>query len=707
MNWERLKLFTLNWSGFLLITPTIFLIISGIRLLGGFESFELEAFDFLLRKRPLEPNDQRIVIVTITETDIKKQKTYPFSDLTYAKLLTNIKAQKPRVIGLDIFRDQPVQPGHDQLVKVFRTTPNLIGIGKFTGKGEDSKIAPPPALQALGQVADSSGIIDADGVVRRGFLYPITSDKAAIPSLALALAYQYLDKEEIEPKPTEDGGWLQLGKARFYPFRKNDGGYVQEDEGSYQILLNWINPSSHFQQVSFSDVLANTIAPDLLRERVVLIGSVAPSLKDDFYTPFSNKKGKTSPSVTYGVEIQANLTSQIISAALDNRPMIRVWIDLLDYLWLFIWIVGTVGLIWLARNIESPVKLLIIATKEGILLTGLLIGSVYILFLNSWWIPLVPPFLSIWVSLVVTVIYIFVERNRNYIISLEETVQQRTQALRKSLQELEATQQHLIAQERLAYLGRLTAGFNHEIKNVLSIIGRTTEGSRFLLGTLRQIFSCQNLENGDFVEIEEILTLFLENLGLISAQVERVNEIRNSLLPDSFLDFNKRPALVKTDINKLLANAYKLVYLSQKSEIDSLNPQLKTDYDDSLETIEIVPNELTMVLINLIDNAWDAVVEKQKTQPENYTQTIYLSTKNKDELLEITVQDNGIGVSQELQAEVFKPFITTKLSKRGTGLGLSIAHDIIVGRYQGNIKMVIEAEHTKFILSFPKTIKRK
>ncbi|MGH2413663.1 MAG: sensor histidine kinase, partial [Microcystaceae cyanobacterium] len=127
-----------------------------------------------------------------------------------------------------------------------------------------------------------------------------------------------------------------------------------------------------------------------------------------------------------------------------------------------------------------------------------------------------------------------------------------------------------------------------------------------------------------------------------------------------------------------------------------------TSYDISLEEIEVVPAEITIVLTNLIDNAWKAVTEQQKNYLEDYIPTILLATKDREDSIEVTIQDNGVGVSQELHSEIFKPFFTTKVAGKGTGLGLSIVHDIVVGRYHGNIQLVSETGRTKFVVSFPK-----
>ncbi|MBA3923355.1 MAG: CHASE2 domain-containing protein, partial [Nostocaceae cyanobacterium] len=166
-----------------------------IRMLGWLQPLELAAFDLSFRLRPTEATDERIVIVSIEESDLTRLKQWPFSDAVLAKLLTQISQQKPKVIGLDLYRDLPVEPGHEEITKVFKTTPNLIGIQKVIGDRFSSKVAPAPILAQLGQISANDVVVDTDGVLRRGMLFPIPGDP--LPSLGLAMATAYLKEQGI------------------------------------------------------------------------------------------------------------------------------------------------------------------------------------------------------------------------------------------------------------------------------------------------------------------------------------------------------------------------------------------------------------------------------------------------------------------------------------------------------------------------------
>lgn len=182
-NWTKLPYALQQWSGFFLSSGSIYLLVFGLRWLGWLQPSEWAAFDLFVQLRPSEPVDERIIIVGVQESDISYLGRWPASDHTLAKILTKIRAQQPKVIGLDLYRDVPVGEGYAELEAVFKTTPNLIGIEKSVGDRTSKGIAAPPALKALGQVAANDVIVDPDGRLRRAFLYPTSEGAAPLPSL--------------------------------------------------------------------------------------------------------------------------------------------------------------------------------------------------------------------------------------------------------------------------------------------------------------------------------------------------------------------------------------------------------------------------------------------------------------------------------------------------------------------------------------------
>ena len=360
----------------LIITSAIVL----LRLTGLFQGIEWNLYDRFFLIRPLEPIDERIVIVTIDDSDLSKIDQWPFPDRVLVQAIENLQQQNPSVIGLDLYRDLPVEPGYEQLVQLFKSTPSLIGVEKFVG----SKVPPPKILKDLGQVGIADMVLDADGKIRRGLLSEKSSEDNTVHlSLGTKLALVYLEKKGVTLEKL-DKFKTKLGKATIVPLRPNDGSYVRVNNGGYQILLNFRGQQDNFRTVSFSDVLENKMT--LPGKPIVLIGAIAHSLNDLYQTPYSTR-WSDSPQPTPGVVIHANLTSQIISAALDGRSMIKVWTEVQEYLWILLWsLMGTCA-IYLFKA-DKLIVLSIFIAEFGLLLFS------YQAFLQGWWVPIVPPILA-------------------------------------------------------------------------------------------------------------------------------------------------------------------------------------------------------------------------------------------------------------------------------------------------------------------------
>lgn len=401
--WKNLKNQLWEWRGICIAVPTVAALTIALRSIGGLQLLEWAALDLFFRWRPPESTETRIVLVAIEESDIRKTGDWPISDLILAQLVQKIKQQNPRAIGLDLYRDLPVEPGTEKLGNLFETTPNLIGIQKLVGDAYGESVAPSPKLKELGQIGAADILIDKDGKVRRFLLSMKNSEDETVYSFAVRLALIYLQQEDISLELLDREKFkVGLGETTFVPLRKNDGGYVDVDAGGFQILFN---PRSHvcrgkiehcdvFETVTMTEVLENRIAPNLFRDRIVLIGSTAASLKDRFFTAFSNSY-LTAPA---GVEIHADMTSQLVSAALENRPLFKVWPDGVEWGWIGLW--SGVGAIlgW---------KLLRFRWKAAsiVVVGGGAIAIAYLAFLSGWWIPIVAPLLALVGSAVAMVGY--------------------------------------------------------------------------------------------------------------------------------------------------------------------------------------------------------------------------------------------------------------------------------------------------------------
>lgn len=684
-------------------------------MFGFFQLLELSALDQLFRLRPLEKPDSRIVIVGINESDLEKVGKWPIPDAVLAQLLKKVQQQKPRAIGLDIYRDLPVEPGYGELVKVFESTPNLIGIQKVVGNGPDQSVAPSPVLSKLGKTSANDFPWDVDGKIRRGFLYLQGKEGKNVFSLGFKLAWLYLEEEGIQPR-MKDEIQIQLGKATFTPFEANDGAYVGAADQGYQILLNYRGPQQTFETVSLDDVLENKINPNLMQDRIVLIGSTAKSVKDYLLTPYSSNL-VSIPQPMAGVEIHANMTSQIISAALEGRPLIKTLNEPLEWLWLLGWSALGATLTCKWRYTDGAARISFVGTAGRIVIfSGTLIGFGYIAFVGNWWLPVLPALLTLIGSTIVKTGYtlwenlkISYKKIEEYSRTLEIKVEQRTQELQTkneeldgTLQQLRAAQKQMIAQEKLASLGSLTAGIAHEIRNPLNFVTNFATISVDLAQELKEEIENQteNLETEAVEYINEIFTDLTESVVEIEKQGKRIESILLGMMMHAQQETGQ-PEL--TALNSLLAESVQLAYQSFRANKETVEIVLKLQYDEPLGEFYIVPQDISKALVSIINNACYSVNQKKKMLGDKFTPIIEIKAINLEDRAEISIRDNGQGISQDIIDKIFNPFFTTKPPGEGTGLGLSITHEIIAGQHQGEIKVEsILDSHTEFIIVLPR-----
>lgn len=364
-----------------------------LRSLGLLQSFEWATLDQFFQLRPLEPLDERITIVTVDEVSLKNIGEWPIPDAKIAEILTKIDKQRPRAIGLDIYRDLKAGSGNANLVTVFNSLHNLVGIEKLS-QNEDNRV-PAPLFLNQKQVGFNNLVLDADGKVRRNLLY-LHVNNQAYESFGLKLAQLYLKNEGIVPqRAANNPEYLQMGKAVFRRFRSNDGSYVNADDRGTQILANFPKPfcpkcqgeSWGFRKVSLRDLLADRVPENWISDRIVLIGSTAASLQDYVQTPYSSQlMGTAKP--TAGVELQAYFISELIAAALNGRPLIKIWSDSVEWLWILVCAYLGAMTRWRIQNTTNSFLTIL-------LLCCLLSGCAFVIFLDGWWIPIVPGLMSL------------------------------------------------------------------------------------------------------------------------------------------------------------------------------------------------------------------------------------------------------------------------------------------------------------------------
>ena len=245
-------------------------LVLGVRHLGGLQALELAAFDRMVQLRPQAEPDSRLLVVAITEGDLKTQQRWPSSDQVLARALANLQKAQPRLIGLDIYRNLPQPPGQKALTQQFQA-PNVIAI---TNLGDADGIAPPAAVPS-DRVGFNDVVTDADGVIRRNFMFGST-DTTEFTSLSLVLAQRYLAAQQLLPQqPWNNYGLVRWGQATFAPLQPDAGAYQNADAGAYQILLNYRAGQNVVPQVTLTQVLNQQVNPALIKDKIVLIGTTA------------------------------------------------------------------------------------------------------------------------------------------------------------------------------------------------------------------------------------------------------------------------------------------------------------------------------------------------------------------------------------------------------------------------------------------------
>ncbi|MGB3652805.1 MAG: CHASE2 domain-containing protein [Rivularia sp. (in: cyanobacteria)] len=413
--WNRIRAdFFVKWRIGTLPGISAIAIIIFARLIGSLQFLEWTTFDKFMSLRPKETVDERILIVGINEDDIRKIKKYPIPDKEIASLLRELQTYQPAVIGLDIYRDLPVEPGNTDLINAFKDIKNLIAIEQILPGIGGKKVNPPPLPES--QVGFADAIIDRDGKQRRSLLGASNLQDEWRLSLSLNLAKKYLETKGISLENVEgDEYGMRFGSTKLVRFQSNSGGYIREDAGGTQMLINFRSHPQPFEVVSLQDILDKKIEADKIRNKIVLIGITSPSIKD--YVTSAATKSQHSAFI-YGVEIQAHIVSQIISAVEDGRVFLKVWSEGWEYIWIIAW--GCIGIV-LACTIRSPLNLLLIVTVISLFLIGLS----YQLLIIGWWIPVVPPLLILVVNgLVLAAFSQYEEKLRSQIVNRQLVIDQ-------------------------------------------------------------------------------------------------------------------------------------------------------------------------------------------------------------------------------------------------------------------------------------------
>ncbi|MBD2317718.1 CHASE2 domain-containing protein [Phormidium tenue] len=366
-----------------LITFSFSLGVLGLRESGAFKEVELWVYDSLMRSQLHEPQDRRVVIVEISEADIQDfSKLYgerwPISDRLFAKLINQIAVAKPAAIGVDKYLDLPVLEGRDELVAAIKNAGNVVNAKFIATVAGRSNVDPAKDLEQISAHGYVNLPKDKGALVRRA---SIVGDSG---SFAFEIANLYLKKlhnKSIEFNP--EAIQFKAGNQIIPRLTANYGAYRKEDDSGYQIMIRYRGKVRSFEHIRATDVLEGRVAPEKFRDRAVLIGVTAESTKDSFPTPV-NVEGE----VMYGVEIHANIVSQLISSTLDDRRFIQVWSNELENIWILFWAIAGGAMAAFISHAGKNIGLLII-------FAGGLVWVSYFAFGQALWIPLFPALLGL------------------------------------------------------------------------------------------------------------------------------------------------------------------------------------------------------------------------------------------------------------------------------------------------------------------------
>ena len=672
-----------------------------LKLAGVFEGSEFYQLNWMFRHRPTEASDERIVVVGQTEEDIQKLGAQTLSDRTLYKLLSEILKQKPRAVGLDFIRDLPepakgatakeAEENLDKLRQLLAQTPNLYVVAKVTGN-EAQRVPPPPGVEPK-RVGDISLPLEKNGVQRRQVLLAKQRDEQGkietfVNSLALHLAFAYLEEEDANLKITEmPRGWLgqdyfKLGRGTF-PLDLTRLGF--------EILINWRNPPSSFKSVTVTDVLEGKVAPDLFTDRVVLLGSMAISKGDRHNTPYLTAK---SGNVIYGVELIANVTSQVISAALEGRPNLRLLPDSIEYAVIFLSSIFSAGIVayWHKRKDSHPGILWKTAIVGG---GGVLLVAVtsYVIFLEGLLYPIFPITLAIAGSAVGQGSGIYwrewkkftQERRERERIQVESVLWERTDCLKNDCRD--SIDEAVITLQDLHDKSEIKVKFSQELQEFLKVFTEWQD------------------------ELEKTTTAYEQGY-------ERVK--------DRLCDFNKLTLSVNKLQLKIDWESYHPTVVSTADLIDDvveltekrLSSELRIltiikDYNLKNETIEVFVQAVKVALKEVLLNiCLIAVQEKLKLKMHKHGQCterkVLVKIESYHEHIEVTIVNSSKAMMMEKNGEEYeKILLDESFFSTPKNNWLYWVYKCIVEAHKGAIEgYIVDEMLGKFIIRLPKVFRK-
>lgn len=358
----------------------VFVAVWGIRELGALQALELNAYDASLASLAASKSSPpRVTLVALTEDDIGYLGRWPISDEQLAAALERILAYAPRVVGVDIYRDVPVPPGTARLTSLLTSRDDLVLVTKYpdaSGRG----VPPPPALRGSSKIGFNDVVTDLDGTVRRALVF-VDDGEVVELSFALRLALAYLASERIGMTDSLEPGTMRLGKTTIAPLNSHDGSFIGADTAGYQFLIDYAGGTQPFERVRLRDVMTGSVPPAALRDRIVILGVAAISVKDEFRIPRYQRAA--ADGTIAGIALHGYIADQLVRAALHGDAPLGTWSDAQEYAWILTWcLLGALAGLWV-----RSARHLILLSIAGV---ALICATALAWFMARSWIPSVP-----------------------------------------------------------------------------------------------------------------------------------------------------------------------------------------------------------------------------------------------------------------------------------------------------------------------------
>ncbi|MGK7887590.1 MAG: CHASE2 domain-containing protein [Crocosphaera sp.] len=685
------------------ITVTVATVTTIIRFTGGFESLELKRYDYFFSKRAISSWDQRIVIVGYTEEDREKYgESAPDKEMT--QVLEKLRFSNATTIGLFFKRDQKPSIGEDRkkLNQQIQLMDNLIQTN-----GQD-KLSPEP-----------------DNIVRKIQLYKQSSTE---PSIVYEVSKHYLQLKGARIKETKNPPSIIIkysnGKeATIRPLTVlSDGGYntSYKDLINFPVLISWPFNKRGFETYSFSDIINNNI-PDF-KDKIVIVGS----MKDRSLFKVPIAVGDDNYSFSSSAEVGGIVISNLLNQA--EVPFVRTWTDPIEYLYLYGWlVVSGAWILWMCEELD-PAKKWAKYILSIVIASGVFLFSIYTISLVAFpkvWIPSVFVGRSVFVNVILcsfTCLELKVREEQSKRLEKQKSLLQEQKQRLKDKEKLEEEKKReiktlktrLLSQERLAFFGKLSPFIRHEIiglyddfyRKIARIEKMMSKQEKNILEILPYLED--SLDNDEFDEYTESL------LNSEQQTLARLQEMEDILQKSSDLITRFFPLVREDstdsfilpqslDLNELLRECTQITTYNFKysEKHNTFNINIVEELDENLLFFWGVSSELRFIFVNLIENAYYAVIEKHETETDSYTPTVWIKTQQIENTIQIIIQDNGIGINPNFLEKIFEPLFTTKTKYKQTGVGLSLTKDLLELNYNALIEVKSDQGLTSFIVTFP------